>query len=146
MKELPSIEQLQAKLDELQKKHADLVNGPDPDSNAEAIAKLAEEIEQLELALLEAQDAAEKAEKAAAEQEAAAAAKASFKVSDDLQKAKGKELRALEPVFKKAAAKFPGEEVVIMDYAIDQESNTITVVLHAEKQGMRKVVRTGVKK
>ena len=62
-----------------------------------------------------------------------------FVIDEKLSKsADAKEIESLEKVFAAAAKKFPTEAVTIMSYKKTAEG--VTVVLNAEKKGMRKVV------
>lgn len=51
-----------------------------------------------------------------------------------------------DSVFARAARKFPGEATEIRAFSANTKDDEATVVLHAEKSGMRKVLIVGLKK
>lgn len=63
-----------------------------------------------------------------------------YKVDAELQKKEGKTLDNYREHFKIATAQYVGQECVIIAFSHNKQTNEVTVVLHAEKQGLRKEV------
>lgn len=115
----------------LQQEFEHLMNVSDPTDEQKArLESITPDIEKAEALVKEFEVEAEK--------KAETLGKGKYLVHKDL--AERSDLKKFDAAFTKAAKKFPKEEVTILNVKVDAETKAITVVLNAEKAGMRKVI------